>query len=93
MKKTEEIYISSENVKNALNGDTVLVKIMQQEIGNKNKEGKIIKIIKRNITKVVGTFNDSRNFGFVIPDDKRIGTDIFISKKKFKTAKDNEKVS
>lgn len=91
-KETEEIYISSENVKNALNGDTVLVKIMQQEIGNKNKEGKIIKIIKRNITKVVGTFNDSRNFGFVIPDDKRIGTDIFISKKKFKTAKDNEKV-
>ena len=88
----EEIYISSENTKNALNGDNVLVKVIQEEVGSKNKEGKIIKILKRDITKVVGTFKNSRNFGFVIPDDKKIGTDIFISKKKFKNAKDNEKV-
>lgn len=88
----EEIHISSGNTKNALNGDTVLVKIIDEENVNKNKEGKIIRIIKHNITRIVGTFKNSKNFGFVIPDDKKIGTDIFIPKKKFKTAKDNEKV-
>ncbi|MCI8352696.1 MAG: ribonuclease R [Clostridia bacterium] len=89
----EEIHISMENTKNALNGDTVLVKVIEEENNNnKTKEGKIIKILKRGIDRVVGTFKNSRNFGFVIPDDKKIGTDIFISKKKFKGAKDNEKV-
>ena len=88
----EEIYISSENAKTALNGDIVLVKIIEDKNASKKKEGKIIKIIKRNIERVVGTFKNSRNFGFVVPDDKKIGTDIFISKKKFKGAKDNQKV-
>lgn len=42
---------------------------------------------------IVGTFKYSRNFGFVIPDDKKtIGTDIFISKKDIHKAKNNQKV-
>lgn len=43
-------------------------------------------------TQVVGTFKKSRNFAFVIPDDKKIGKDIFISKSNFNKAKDNQKV-
>ncbi len=89
--KEDEIHISSEHTLNALNGDTVLVKVLEEK-GDKAQEGKIIKIINRAITRVVGTFKNSRNFGFVVPDDKKIATDIFISKKKFKGAKDNEKV-
>jgi ribonuclease R len=42
--------------------------------------------------RVVGTFKNSRSFGFVIPDDRKLGTDIFISKKNFGKAKDNYKV-
>ena len=42
---------------------------------------------------LVGVFKNSRSFGFVIPDDKKvIGTDIFISKKDFHKAKNNQKV-
>ncbi len=42
---------------------------------------------------LVGTFQKSRNFGFVIPDDKKIlGTDIFISKKDTLKARNNQKV-
>ncbi len=86
----EEIHISRENTKNALNGDVVLIKILEET--DKKREGKIVKIIKRDINKVVGTFSKSKNFGFVVPDDKKIGTDIYISKKNFLGAKQGEKV-
>lgn len=88
----EEIYISQQFTNNALNGDTVLVKVVDPSIDTKNKEGKIVKIIKRGMDRVVGTFKNSRSFGFVVPDDKKIGTDIFISKKNFGGAKDQQKV-
>lgn len=57
----------------------------------------LIKYQKEDLTiegnTVVGIFKNSRNFGFVIPDNKKvIGTDIFISKKDFKKAKNNQKV-
>ena len=85
----EEIFVHQKNTNNALTGDTVLVKL--QNYDNK-QEAKIIKIIEREVERVVGTFTNSRNFGFVVPDDKKIGTDIFISKKNFKGAKNNQKV-
>ena len=89
----EEIFIGSSNLKNALNEDEVLVKIIE---GNNNdsqhKEGTIIKILKHEKDTLVGTFQNSRSFGFVVPDDKKFGTDIFISKKDFGKAKNNQKV-
>ena len=41
---------------------------------------------------VVGTFEKSRNFGFVVPDGKKVSTDIFIPKKYTKGAKNGDKV-
>lgn len=91
MGSEEEIHIAKGYNNNALNGDTVVVKIIDEE-NVKTKEGKIVKIIKRDIDKIVGTFQNSRNFGFVVPDNDKIGTDIFISKKNFGGAKNNQKV-
>ena len=41
---------------------------------------------------IVGTYQKSRNFGFVVPDDKKLGTDIYVSKKNALKAKNNQKV-
>ena len=70
--KEDEIYISKENSMNALNGDKVLVEIIEEKNKIKNAEGKIKKIIKHEKDTVVGTFQKSENFGFVVPDDKRL---------------------
>ena len=59
---------------------------------DKKAEGKIVKIIEHNTETVVGIFQKSRSFGFVVPDDRKFGTDIFISKKKWGKAKNNQKV-
>ena len=88
----DEIYISRENSKNALNGDTVSIKIIAEKEGDKKQEGKIVKIVRHEKDTVVGTFQKSRNFAFVVPDDKNFGTDIFISKANWGEARDKKKV-
>ena len=92
IKQSEEIYISKVNSMNALNGDTVIVKIIEEKEGGKSLEGKILKIKKHEKNTIVGIFQNSKNFGFVVPDDKSFGTDIFISKKNFGKARNNHKV-
>ena len=90
----DEIYISKENTLNALNGDTVQIEIKanQEKTEEQKIEGKIIKIIRHEKNTVVGTFQKNRNFGFVVPDDKNFGTDIFISKSHWGKARNNHKV-
>lgn len=88
----EEIFVAEKNMKNAMNGDKVLVELQERVEENLHKEGKIIKILKHEKDTVVGLFKKSRNYAFVIPDDKNLGTDIYISKKNFGKAKDNCKV-
>ena len=88
----EEIYIAMENAKNALNGDNVKVKIIKDATDGVHKEGKIIEITEREKDTLVGVFQNNKNFGFVVPDDKKYGTDIFISKGNFGKARNNQKV-
>lgn len=86
-----DIFIAKKNKKDAMNGDIVEVKIIDENSGN-SKEGAIVQVVERNTKQVVGTFEKSRNFGFVIPDDNALGTDIFISKSNFGKAKNHQKV-
>ncbi len=87
-----EIYVSRANTKDAIDGDEVIVKILKKEGKEKHKEGKVTKVTKHNLDTIVGTFKKSKNFGFVIPDNKKMNTDIYISKKNMKKAKNNQKV-
>ena len=50
------------------------------------------KTINHKRNEIVGTFTKRKNFGFVVPDDREFNTDIFISKKSFNKAKNNQKV-
>ena len=90
---TEEIYISKSNTKGALDGDKLIIEIIDNETTkNNHKEGKVVKILSHEKNTIVGTFTNSKNFGFVVPDNKNFGTDIFISKKNINKAKNNDKV-
>ena len=88
----EDLFIPSNSVNGALDGDIVQVVIYKQKEGTKRAEAKVVRIVKREKETVVGIFQKSKNFGFVVPDDKKFATDIFISKKKCKEAKNNDKV-
>lgn len=88
----EEIYISREDSMHALSGDKVIIKIKEKSERGQRKEGRIVSILKHEKDTIVGTFQNNKNFGFVVPDDKSFGTDIFISKSNFGKARNNHKV-
>ena len=75
-----DIFIPADNVNGAMNGDKVLAKILKEENKGKKCEGEIARIIERSNKTIIGTYEDSKNFGFVVADDKRIAQDIFIPK-------------
>jgi ribonuclease R len=91
-KSIKDIFISPADLNGAMNGDKVIVRPMKSTQSTRSQEGKVIRIINRHNQEIIGTLEETRNFGFVIPDDKRIAQDIFISKGDFNGAKDGEKV-
>ena len=77
-KNTDDIFISAENSAFAMNKDKVLVKVIKEKSGA-SLEGKVVKIVSRSNTCVVGTIHINRRIVFLIPDDENLGSDIFIS--------------
>lgn len=90
--REDEIFIAPKHINGSLNGDTVSIEIFNRRATDKSTEGRIIKVIKRDKKEVIGTFQKNKSFGFVVPDDRKINTDIFISKKHYGKAKNNQKV-
>lgn len=88
----DDIFVHSKNVKDALQGDTVL--IVTYTYKGKKLEGSVLEVIERAKEEFVGTFQfiKHKDFGFVVCDKKQINTDIFIPKGKINNAKDGEKV-
>lgn len=75
----------------ALHGDTVTIKVSTEKTG-KRKEAEVISILKRGKDEIVGTFQKSKSFGFVVPDNLKFAKDIFIPKEFTKGAVDGHKV-
>lgn len=86
-----DLFIPGNAVNGAMHKDTVLCKVVIQSSRNKKGEGEVVKVIKRGIPVVVGTFQANNGFGFVVPDSDRY-KDIFIAKANTKNAVDGHKV-
>ncbi|WP_438498134.1 ribonuclease R [Paenibacillus sp. IHBB 3054] len=87
-----DVYVHANDLKGAMNGDIVLVRITSKSPSGGRMEGEVVRIVKRGVLQTVGVFQSLETYGFVLPDDKRINRDIFIPKQSFKGAVDGEKV-
>ncbi|MGG0237277.1 ribonuclease R [Bacillus rhizoplanae] len=90
-KGLDDIFIPPTELKGALHGDTVLARISSESSGSR-KEGTIVRIIERGTKELVGTYTESKNFGFVLPDNKRWASDIFVPKNASMGAVEGHKV-
>ena len=89
----EDIFIASNNVNKALDGDEVELYVFKRRKRGK-LEGEITQIIKRAKTQYVGVIqiHEKNNFAFVVPDSNKMTTDIFVPINKINKAEDGDKV-
>lgn len=89
--REEDIFISEANMGTAVHGDTVQVSLLPEKTG-KRQEGIVVKVLAHEITEIIGTYQKSRNFGFVVPDNRKFTKDIFIPIEYSKGAVNGHKV-
>lgn len=87
----EDVFIPGSATAGAIHGDTVQVVIRDGREGRR-REGEVVKILAHELTDVVGTFQKGKGFGFVVPDNTKMGKDIFIPEEKTKGAVTGHKV-
>lgn len=85
------VFIPGAYLNTAMNGDTVLVRILKESSDNKKREGEVYKVIKRNRDVIVGIFEHNLSFGFVRP--RNSPKDIYIPKKLIRGAKTGDLVA
>ena len=86
-----DVFISSNNRRKALHGDTVELYIYKRNHNGK-KEGEITQIIKRARSEYVGVVQMNPKFAFVVPDSNKMPVDVFIPLSKTLKAQDGDKV-
>ncbi|MCD7035708.1 ribonuclease R [Metabacillus sp. GX 13764] len=90
-REMNDVFIPPNELNNAMHGDIVLVRVSTSSSGAR-KEGTIIRILEHSIKEIVGTYTESKNFGFVIADDKKIASDVFIPREASNGAIEGHKV-
>ncbi|MFI3210222.1 MAG: ribonuclease R [Peptostreptococcaceae bacterium] len=88
----QDLFISSSETNTAMHNDRVMAEIIKPATSDKRAEGSIIKVLERDVKNIVGVFEPSKSFGFVVPDEKKFNKDIYIPKKFFSGAKKGDKV-
>lgn len=89
--ESEDIFIPENATKGAMHGDKVAIMINKERTG-KRQEGMVLRILDRGMKEIVGTFQKSKNYGFVIPDNQKFSHDIFVPKEHTKGAVTGHKV-
>ena len=87
----QDLFIPEEEVNGAFHKDIVSVELLKGQHG-KRQEARVSAVLSHGITRLVGTFDKAGNFGFVIPDDDKIASDIFVPKERSKGAVTGHKV-
>ena len=74
--KMDDVFIDKTNLHQSLGGDRVKIQLLNTR--KSRNEGFIINVIERERTQFVGTIQMHANFAFLIPDNSRIGTHLYI---------------
>jgi len=80
----KDLFISPENLGTALNGDRVVARLLRQARNHGRPrrevraEGRIIRVVERAGTPIVGTLQKTRNFLHVVADDPRFPRNLYV---------------
>lgn len=91
-----DVFIPPGRFNGAMHEDRVkycLTKVSHNGRVGKRAEGEIVKVLEYGYTEIIGTFQRQKNFGVVVPDDRKVCEDIFIAKKHSLNANTGDKVA
>jgi len=89
--REEDVRVFREHLKYAMDGDTVKVEVSPTVRGGR-QEGVVIEVLERSRTELVGIMELSKNFGFVVPDFKKLYFDVFVGERGLNGANSGDKV-
>jgi ribonuclease R len=72
-----DLYIPGHAMDSAVDGDRVVARVEHRRRGER-REGSVVKVLERARESLVGVYHPARNFGFVVPEDRKLLRDIFI---------------
>ena len=87
-----DVLVKPGDFTTALNGDTVRVKVIKENLRTGKKEGKITEVVTRKQTEFIGHIQLSTNYAFFIPDTDKPMPDIFIPLNELNGAKNKDRV-
>ncbi len=88
----EDVFIAPYNINGAFDKDKVVIEVFNNKKEGRKVEGRVVDILERGYTQVVGIFEKLEDFGFVIVDNDRLNKDIYIKKEDFDGAESGDKV-
>ncbi len=91
-RREDDVFIPPSMLGGAMHQDRVLIKVVESAADSRRKEGTVVQVVERANWKVVGTFTSQEDYGFVVPDDKKINKDIYIPASGLKGAQTGQKV-
>lgn len=89
--QVQDFFIPENEVNGAFHKDRVMVELLPGQHG-KRQEAKIVSILSHELKRIVGTFDKAGKFGFVIPDNEKLPSDIFVPIERSKGAVTGHKV-
>ncbi len=90
--REQDLFIPESGVNGAFHKDKVQVELLKGTQHGKRQEAKVVAILERGTTRVVGTYEKSKSFGFVLPDNEKLTSDIFVPQERSKGAVTGHKV-
>ena len=91
-KELDDIYIPKGSEGNAIDGDTVQILITKEKQDDSGAEGKIVKVMKRAVTEVLGLVKERREGLFLFPDNQKLPSPFYIQPGKAGGALPGDKV-
>ena len=88
----EDVWVPSERMNFAMDGDEVRVMVLPQHRKGRRPEGRVMEVVKRSRDEFVGRLEMNPGYAFVVPDNRKMHTDIFVKIEDLKGARDNDKV-
>ena len=86
-----DVFVPPHKLGGAVHGDRVVARVEGRR-GRDNREGRIIQVLERAHSQVVGTLQRGKRFGFVVPDNTRLGFDVYVAEEALKQAQEGQKV-